>query len=41
MEDEITAKHRIWRIVILIILLLIVIWLFFLGGLYTLTGINF
>jgi len=41
MEDEITAKHRIWRIIILILLLIIVIWLFFLGGLYYITGINF
>jgi type II secretory pathway component PulL len=41
MENEITAKGRIWRIIILIILLIIVIWLFFLGGLYATTGINF
>jgi len=41
MENEITAKGRILRIIILIILLIIVIWLFFLGGLYATTGINF
>jgi hypothetical protein len=41
MENEITAKHRILRIVMLILLLIIVIWLFFLGGLYATTGIDF
>jgi len=38
---EIKAGHRIVKIVLLIVLLIIVIWLFFLGGLYSITGINF
>ena len=38
---EIKAGHGIAKIVILLLLLILVIWLFFLGGLYSLTGINF
>jgi hypothetical protein len=41
MEKEMKAKHDFTKIIVLILLLILVIWLFFLGGLYSLTGINF
>jgi len=41
MGNVIKAGHGFLKIVILFLLLILVIWLFFLGGLYSLTGINF
>jgi hypothetical protein len=40
-KGEIQAGHGILKIIVLILLLILVVWLFFLGGLYSLTGINF
>jgi hypothetical protein len=41
MGKEMKAKHDFTKIIVLLLLLILVIWLFFLGGLYSLTGINF
>lgn len=41
MGNEIKAGHGFLKIILLVILLILVIWLFFLGGIYSLTGINF
>jgi predicted Abi (CAAX) family protease len=39
MSKEITAKSDFWGIVLLIILAIVVVWLFFLGGLDSVTEI--
>jgi hypothetical protein len=41
MGKEMKAKHDFIKIIVLLLLLVLVIWLFFFGGLYSLTGINF
>jgi predicted Abi (CAAX) family protease len=39
MAQEITAKSDVWAVVLLIVLAIFVVWLFFFGGIYSITGI--
>jgi len=38
---EIKAGQGIVKIVLLLVVLIFVVWLFFFGGLYSITGMNF